>query len=175
MFTNLPAMVVSQGAQPIIGFNYGARRFGLLLKSFYQALSLSVVISVGGFLLVYFFPEGLMHIFTNDPRLVSLGADAARRMLLALPIIGAMNVGTMVFQAIGKARRAFIAAVSRPLLFLLPAAFVLARFLGLNGLWFTFPVSDVFTVILIVILLLPILKQFRARARVSGESVPALQ
>ena len=175
MFTNLPTMVISQSSQPIIGFNYGARRFGHLLKAFNMAVVLSFVIGVGGFLIVYFIPEDLMRIFSSDPRLISLGSDAARRMLIALPIIGAMNIGTMTFQAIGQARRAFIAALSRPVFILCPTIFLLGRFFGLNGIWYTFPVSDVFTVSLITILFLPILRHFRSQARSPGQVALASQ
>jgi len=165
MFANMPAMVLAQGSQPIIGFNYGARRFKLLLKSVNMALGAASVLSIAGFFVVYFIPETIMRVFTTDAELVGFGADAARRMLLSLPLLAPLSMGTMIFQAIGKARRAFIAAIARPVLFLIPAVFILAHFWGLNGIWFTFPVSDVFTLTLIVILILPILKSFRAQAK----------
>ncbi len=173
MFANMPAMVLSQGAQPIIGFNYGARRFGLLLKSMNQALALGIALSVAGFLVVYFIPEAIMKVFSNDVELVSLGADASRRMMLSLPIIAPIGIGTMIFQAIGKARRAFVAAIARPVLFLIPAVFILAHFFGLNGVWFTFPVSDVFTFTFVVILIVPVIRYFRSQAGGPGGNAPA--
>jgi Na+-driven multidrug efflux pump len=175
MFANMPAMVLSQGAQPIIGFNYGAKRFGLLLKSMNQALGLGVALSVAGFLVVYFIPEALMRVFSNDVELIGLGADAARRMLLSLPIIAPIGIGTMIFQAIGQARRAFFAALARPVLFLIPAVFVLAHFFGLNGVWFTFPVSDILTFTFVAILIIPVIRYFRAQAGGPGGSAPAPQ
>jgi putative MATE family efflux protein len=175
MFANMPAMVLSQGAQPIIGFNYGAKRFGLLLKSVYLGLVTATVLSVAGFLVVYFVPEAIMRVFSDDAELISLGADASRRMLLSLPLIAPISMGTMIFQAIGKARQAFIAAIARPVLFLIPAVFILSHFFGLNGIWFTFPVSDVFTLSLVVILIVPIIKSFRAQAGGPQGGVPARQ
>jgi putative MATE family efflux protein len=168
MFSNMPAMVLAQGSQPIIGFNFGARRFKQLLKSINLALGIAFALSITAFFVVYFIPESIIRIFTTDAELVGFGADAARRMLLSLPILAPLSMGTMLFQAIGQARRAFISAIARPILFLIPSVFVLAHFWGLNGIWFTFPVSDVFTLTLIVILILPILKKFRAQASGPG-------
>jgi Na+-driven multidrug efflux pump len=125
-----------------------------------------------GFLVVYFIPEIIMQVFSNDTELVSLGADASRRMMLSLPIIAPIGIGTMVFQAIGKARRAFVAAIARPILFLIPTVFVLAHFFGLNGVWFTFPVSDVFTFTFVLILIVPIIRYFRSQAGGPGGGTP---
>ena len=76
MFANMPAMVLAQGAQPIIGFNYGAKRFKHVLKSINLAIGISVVLGLGGFLVVYFIPEPIIRVFSDDPQLVSIGADA---------------------------------------------------------------------------------------------------
>ena len=172
MFANMPAMVLAQGSQPIIGFNYGARRFGLLLKSMNQALGLGVMLSVAGFLVIYFIPDAIMQVFSDDADLIGLGSDAARRMLLSLPLIAPIGIGTMIFQAIGKARRAFVAALARPVLFLIPAVFVLAHFFGLNGVWFTFPVSDIFTFTFVIILIVPVIRYFRSQAGGPGGGTP---
>lgn len=164
MFATMPAMVISQGAQPVLGYNYGAKRFGLSLKTIYLALGASTTFSCLGFLIVYFVPEPIIRVFTNDSELIRVGIDAAKNMFLAVPIMGPIMIGTMVFQAIGKAKQAFIAAVSRPVIYLLPSVLILPRLLGLQGVWLSFPSSDFLSAITIGLLLLPLLKVFRARA-----------
>lgn len=164
MFANMPAMVLAQGAQPILGFNYGARRFKHVLKSINLAIVYSLGLSMAGFLVVYFIPEPIIRIFSDDPQLVSIGAGASRRIFLALPLIGPMMVGTMIFQAIGKAKQAFIAAIARPVLFLVPAVFILSSLMGLDGVWLSFPASDLLTFLLVLALMLPVLKYFRKEA-----------
>ena len=164
MFANMPAMIISQGAQPILGFNYGARRFRLALKSIYMAVIVSTGLCTVTFGIVYFIPEPIIRIFSNDEELVSAGILAARGMMLLLPITGPMMVGTMVFQALGKPGRAFITAVARPVLFMIPAVLILSRLLGIDGIWYAFPTSDALTCFTVGILILPILSQLKKSA-----------
>lgn len=161
MFITLPAMVLSQGVQPILGFNYGAGRFKLVVKSMNLSLGWSMAFGIAGFLLVYSIPEPFIKIFTDDPELIKISAATNYHMFLALPLLGPLHIGTMIFQAIGKAKQAFIAAIVRPAIFLLPSAFLLTPHFGLKGVWLAFPSSDVLTFSLVIILMLPILKEFK--------------
>jgi len=164
MFIIMPGIVLSQGVQPILGFNYGARRFKLALRSINLAIGWSMILGIAGFLLIYFTPEPIIRIFTDDTELISIGVTANRYMFLALPLLGPLNIGTMIFQALGKAKQAFITALGRPVLFLLPAALILPPFFGLKGVWLALPSSDVLTFILVIILILPVLRELREGA-----------
>jgi putative MATE family efflux protein len=165
MFAIMPAMVMGQGAQPILGFNYGARRYNLATKTIRIALLIATVLSTTTFLIVYFIPEPLIKIFSNDPELVSVGAYAAKRMFLAMPLMGVVMVSTQVFQALGKAVQAFITAIVRPLVFLIPASLLLPRLWQIDGVWLAFPSSDMLATILMVVLLIPIFRQFNREAK----------
>jgi putative MATE family efflux protein len=120
MFVNMPAMVIGQGLQPILGFNYGARRFRLGLKGIYMAYISSTVLCLIAFAIVYLFPEPIVRIFRDDPALVEMGVYSMRIVFLAIPLMGLVMVSQMIFQAIGKAGFSFIAALSRPIIFLIP-------------------------------------------------------
>jgi putative MATE family efflux protein len=161
MFITMPGMVISQGIQPILGFNYGAKRFRFVIRSMNMALGWSLVFGTAGFLLVYFTPEPFIRIFTDDPDLIKLSVSTNRYMFMALPILGPLHIGTMIFQAIGKARQAFIAAFGRPVIFLIPSALLWTHLYRLKGVWLAFPSSDVLTLFLVSILMLPILHEFR--------------
>ncbi len=163
MFGMMPGMVLAQGAQPILGFNYGAKRFHLALKVTNLALLVSTSLSIAGFLTVYFIPGPIASIFTIDQELIRVSIDAARILFFGMPLIGVINVGTMMFQAIGRAVPAFIAAVVRQV-FLIGSVLLLPRLWGLDGVWSTFPISDFLTFLLIMILVAPIISQFRKAA-----------
>jgi Na+-driven multidrug efflux pump len=174
MFAIMPAMVFGQGLQPILGFNYGAKRYRLALKALTIAVIVSTSLSILGFLALYFFPGPIMRIFTDDPPLIDMGVYASRLVFLTIPLMGALMIGQTVFQALGKAVQAFITAIARPVAFLIPAVLLMAHFWQLDGVFLAFPVSDVFTLILTLILLLPIINQFRrsAAADQAGETKP---
>ncbi len=171
MFANMPAMVVGQGLQPILGFNYGARRFGLGLKGIYLAYASSTVLCVFTFALVNIFPGQLARIFSNDPALVSMSIYAARRVFLALPLMGLVMVSQMIFQAIGRAGKSFIAAIVRPVVFLIPAVLILSHFFKLNGAFLSLPAADTMTFILIIFVMMPVIREFRQSAKEEAERV----
>jgi Na+-driven multidrug efflux pump len=164
LFSNLPAMTIGQGLQPILGFNYGARRYRLALKGIYLAYGASTVLSVTAFVLVYLFPSSIVKIFSSDPQLIEMGTYAARLAFLALPLMGLVMVSQMIFQALGKAVPAFIAAIARPVVFLIPAVLLMSHFWKLDGVFLTIPASDTLTFILAIVLLSPVINEFRKAA-----------
>jgi putative MATE family efflux protein len=171
MFAMMPALVAGQGLQPVLGFNYGARRFKLALRSMTLAHIAATLLSIFMFLVIYFLPGPIISVFTSDGELIAEGTYAARLMFMALPLIGPLMVGSASFQAIGKAAQAFITALARPIGFLIPAVLILPRFLQLDGVWYSFPTADALTFALTVILTFPILRDFRKAA--AAEQAPA--
>ena len=161
MFCIMPSMVIGQGLQPILGFNYGARRYDLALKGIKIGLIAATVFSVIPFLVLYFMPEPIIGIFTNDTELITMGAYAAKRIFLVLPLIGVLMVGSLVFQSIGKAVESFVTAIVRPVVFLIPMVLILPRFWQLDGVWLSFPIADALTFVLTVALLVPLVMQLR--------------
>ncbi|MCX7912682.1 MAG: MATE family efflux transporter [Dehalococcoidales bacterium] len=172
MFATMPAMVVGQGAQPILGFNYGARRFALALKTFRIAAVSSSVLSILAFSIVFGIPGPLIKIFNTDPALVSAGVNVSRLVFWSMPIMGLVMVGSSSFLSLGKAVQAFITASARPIIFLIPAVLIMPRLLGLNGVFLAFPVSDFFALVLTMVLLIPIFREFRRAA--SGQIAPQM-
>jgi putative MATE family efflux protein len=161
MFAIMPGLVIGAGLQPILGFNYGAKRYDKALQVTKLALAAATACSVTVFLVLYFAPEPFIRVFTNDTGLISLANYAAKRLFLAMPMIGFMMIGSIMFQAIGKATQSFITAVARPVLFLIPLIFILPRFLQLDGVWWSFPLADALTVLLTLSLLIPQIRELR--------------
>jgi putative MATE family efflux protein len=161
MFAMMPGMVIGQGLQPILGYNYGAKRYDRALKSIKIAFTVATTWCVIAFCVLFFFPEPFVRIFSSDAELIDMAGHAAKRIFLVLYLMGFLFVGSLTFQAMGKAVQSFITALARPAIFLIPSIYILPRFLELDGVWLSFPISDVLTLILTAILLIPQLKKLR--------------
>jgi len=160
MFALMPGIVIGQGMQPILGFNYGAKRYDRALKVIKIAAISATSYSIIAFCALYFAPELFIRVFTADNELIVLGAYAAKHVFFAKYLIGFIMVGSTVFQATGKAPQAFVTAIARPALFLLPLVFILPNYWQLDGVWLAFPIADVLTFILVLVLLIPQIKMF---------------
>jgi putative MATE family efflux protein len=161
MFAIMPGIVIGAGLQPVLGFNYGAKRYSQALKAIKMAMAAATACSVIVFMVLYFAPEPFIHIFTTDTELIALASYAAKYIFLALYLIGFIMVGSLVFQSIGKATQSFVTAISRPFLFLIPLIFILPQFLQLDGVWLAFPIAEALTFLLTLILLIPQIKELR--------------
>ncbi len=147
-FIFLPLLGIGFGLQPIIGFNYGAKKYDRIAQAVKMSLIIVTFFGLLGLLVIYSLAEKLLLIFSADPAYLEMGKDALIIMVLGTPLIGLNVVASIFFQALGRAKPAFILSISRQLLFLIPAVVMLPRFYGLNGAWAAFPVSDLLAFIL---------------------------
>jgi putative MATE family efflux protein len=159
MFAIMPGIVIGQGLQPVLGFNYGAKRYHLALKTIKIAMMAAATFSMIVFVVLYFSPEPFIGIFTTDVELIATSSYAAKRVFLLLFFIGPMMTGSLIFQSIGKAVQSFITSTSRTVLFLLPLIFILPNFWQLDGVWMAFPIADGCTFLLTLVLLVPQIKE----------------
>jgi putative MATE family efflux protein len=160
LFAIMPGMAINQGLQPILGFNYGAKRYGMALKSIKLAAIISTGFCIVIYLLIYLFPQPLMGIFTTDAELFALGTDAIKIFFLGVLLIGYIMVIEITFMATGKALQALIASLSRPAIILIPLIFILPLFWQLNGIWWAYAISEFITAILVTILVIPQIRMF---------------
>ena len=168
-FVFMPMIGIAQGVQPILGFNFGARQFDRIREGLNLANRSTTALALVGFVVFLSFPAPILGIFSTDPRLIEMGSSAMRWLILGLPLVGYQNIGTSLFQAIGKARPAIILAFSRQVLILIPVVIVLSRLLGLRGVWLSFPVADVLA---FVVTYAMVRRELRLLARMK-ESEPA--
>ena len=165
MFASMPSMVLAQAMQPILGFNYGAKRFRAALRSINLSLVISTVMGAAALILLLIFPAPIIRIFTTDPKLIESSTLAFRLMFLGMPMFGFFNVAQLVFPSIGKALPTFLISVLRPLCFIGPFALILSHFFQVTGTWLTFPASDTMALFLVLAFLIPLLRKFRKAAR----------
>lgn len=158
----MPVFGINQGAQPIIGFNYGARKYDRVKRALRLSIYGATAIMLAGFIATEFFPQVLMSMFVaNDRAMIELGSRGLRLYLMMLPIIGFQVASVNYFQATGKPKKSLFLTLSRQVIFLIPALFILPHFLGLDGVWLAGPVSDFASSLLTAILLAHDLRNLR--------------
>ena len=153
-------MGLNQGMQPIAGYNYGARQYSRVREVFWKTASMGMVVTTICFLIGVFIPKLAAGIFTHDEQLLELSARSMRILTLAFPIVGLQMIGTNFFQSLGMVNKSIILSLSRQILFLLPLLYILPRHMGSDGVWASFPISDVISTILTLYMLGRLFKKF---------------
>ena len=154
-FIFLPMVGLTQGFMPIVGFNYGAGNPLRVRRALRLSNISATVMALIGFILIQLYSRQMIWIFSTDPEVISMGAHALRRVMLALPLIGIQIIGSGYFQAMGKSAPSFFLSLSRQFLFLIPFVMVLPLFWGLDGIWFSFPIADVISALVTCMILHP--------------------
>lgn len=142
MLMLMPIFGLSQGLQPIIGYNYGAKNYARVTKALKLAIYAASIFSIIGFLVTQIFDEHIIRLFNDNPELISIGAHGMRIQLCMLPVIGFQIIGANYFQAVGKAGYAIVLSLSRQVIILIPLILFLPGVLGLNGAWLASPIAD---------------------------------
>ena len=159
MFFLMPVFGINQGAQPIVGFNYGAKKYDRVRKAFLGSLGAATFILTLGFFAVQLFPYSIVGIFNKDPELMAISVNGLRVYLFMLPIIGISIIGGVFIQSIGNAKMSMILSLLRQVILLIPFIIVLPRFMGLKGVWMAQPLSDLIAVVLTGFVVLKELKR----------------
>lgn len=145
-YTSLIIMVVlgiCQGMQAIVGYNYGAGHLDRLRRSFVLATSVATLICFAGSMFGLLFPHMIAKAFTSDAYLIEVTSNCLTNSLLAFSVVGFQVVATTFFQSIGRVGKSIFLSLTRQVIFLIPLLFVLPNTLGLNGVWLSFPGSDI--------------------------------
>ncbi len=138
----MPIFGINQGAQPIIGYNYGAQQYHRVKEALKLAILSATGITLIGFVAIQLFPFGFMRMFTQDEVMIQIGARGIRIYLFMLPIIGFQIISSNYFQAIGKAVVSMFLSLLRQVILLIPLLLLLPRFWGIDGVWVAGPISD---------------------------------
>lgn len=134
---------LATGAQPILGYNYGAEKYDRVKKTLRIVLQLSLGISTIAFILFQTIPDKLISIFGSGDAKYMEFACLSFRIYLMLCICNGIQIPSGIFfQAIGKSTKSAILSLSRQILFLIPAMIILGKIFGLKGILFAGPVAD---------------------------------
>ena len=154
-------MGVCQGMQPIAGYNYGAQNFNRMFEVLRLAIIAGTLICAVGFFIAMFLPRQCARLFTTDKELIYHSVVSLRYNMALFLIIGAQMVITNFFQSIGKAKVSMFLSVSRQMLILVPMIAILPKFMGLNGIWLSLPLSDGIAAIMAYVMLWIYVKKFK--------------
>ncbi len=158
------AMVVmglTQGMQPIVGYNYGARRIDRVRRTLRYAVIAGTVVTAVGFAAAECLPGVIAALFTDDVVLTALSVRGLQLCSFAFPVVGCQIVITNFFQSIGRAKLSIFLSLTRQLLFLIPGLIVLPRCLGLDGIWISFPIADMLSFVVTILVFVMFLKERR--------------
>lgn len=135
-------MGITQGMQPIVGFNYGAGNKARVKETVRFVMIAATIITSTGAICSLLFPEWIVRAFTTDTELIKISANGLQICLSIFFVVGSQVVICQFFQSIGIAWKAMFLSLSRQCLFLIPAIILLPQFYGLNGVWMASPLSD---------------------------------
>lgn len=167
LFSAMPVIGITQGMQPILGYNYGARRYRRSVETISISNRISLLLSTGVTVLIMLFPGPILRAFTTDPEMLRMGPLALRMMAAGFFLAGYNKVAGSLFQALGKALPSFILNTARPILIFIPLLLILPRFIGINGIWLSFCFADILAFLLTVAFALP-----EMRALAGMETIP---
>lgn len=141
-FVFMPVSGLTQGALPIMGYNYGAQNRKRLLSTLRCALVVAVGIMAAGNLLFALIPDKLLLLFNASPEMLGIGVPALRVISFSYVFAAVGLVFSNLFQAVGKGLYSLTVFLLRQLIVVVPLAFLLSRTMGLAGIWLSFPIAE---------------------------------
>ncbi len=143
MLIAMSIVSINMASQPIIGYNYGAGKYGRVRQTWNIGIVAATIVAVSAFIFVELFPGAIVHLFnTEDPELYRICKGGIRIFLLMLPVVGFQIICSSYFQSIGKAKISLFSTLMRQVIVLLPLLLVLPGIWGIDGVWFASPISD---------------------------------
>ncbi len=153
MFFVMIVFGVTQGMQPILGYNIGACNFDRVKRTLRLGVWIGVAITVVGWLVSEIFPDTVSSLFTTDETLIKISREGFRIYFICYPVVGCQIVIQNFFQSVGKPQMSIFLSLTRQLLFLIPFLIFLPRVLGIDGVWASMAASDIISFFVAIITL----------------------
>jgi putative MATE family efflux protein len=165
MLILMPVFGINQGAQPILGYNYGAKKFDRVLRAYLLAIGAAMVICVLGFTVGELFPLALVKIFApnGSEALLRFAPWAMRVQILLLPLNGFQIVSSNFFVVTGRPKTSIFLTTLRQFIALIPCLIIFGRIWGLWGVVAAQPVADGFSFLLTLVMITGELKKLRGK------------
>ena len=142
MFFVMIVFGVTQGMQPILGYNYGASNWPRVKETLVKGIFIGTGISTVGWILTESFPDIISSMFTTDQTMIDIAREGFRIYFIVYPVVGAQIVIQNYFQSIGKPKLSIFLSLTRQLIFLLPLLWILPVRFGVDGVWASMAGSD---------------------------------
>lgn len=163
MFFAMVVFGVTQGMQPILGFNYGAGRWDRVKRTLKIGIWIGVTITTLGFLITESFPDTISRLFTKDETLTMIARNGFRLYFVFFPFVGAQIVIQNFFQSIGKPRISIFLSLTRQLILLIPFLVILPPIFGIDGVWFAMSGSDLLSFVVAIVTMIIMLRRLNRR------------
>ena len=163
---------ISQGMQPIVGFNYGARNFKRVKDTLFLTTRVATLCTIPFILLAELCPELLSRAFTKDPELIKLCVEGFRFCFMGSIFIGFPITVSTFFLSIGKAGKSMLMSLLRQVIILLPLLYTIPSFLGTKGAWVAISISDFLTFLVSAIFIVYELRRLYDTRRFSVFHLP---
>ena len=140
----MPLYGLNQGSQPIIGFNYGSKKYDRVKQAVSYTVVIATIIVSVGWVIIQTCPEFLIRIFNNDENLMMMAVSGLKIFLFMLPVLGFQIISSNYYLSIGQAKASMFLSLLRQVILLIPCLIILPRIggLGLTGVWLAGPVAD---------------------------------
>lgn len=156
----MPLTGMTQGQQPIVSYNFGAKRFDRVKETLKYTIIGSSIIAVIGFLGIEFFPGYIISAFNQEKDIIDLGSNALRIWFICLPLVGCQMMCANFFQAIGMVKQSSFLNLLRQCLLLIPMILIFAWLFGLYGVFIAVPIADFIAFIITMYLIKKEMKTF---------------
>lgn len=153
MFFVMVVFGITQGMQPILGYNYGAGNIDRVKYTLGIGIKIGLTITTIGFVVTECFPDAITSLFTTDAAMTDIARNGFRIFFLFYPLVGCQIVIQNYFQSIGMPKLSIFLSLTRQLIFLLPFLMILPGIFGINGVWTSICCSDLMAFLLAVITL----------------------
>lgn len=154
MFFVMIVFGVTQGMQPILGFNYGAKNFQRVRHTLSIGIWLGVAITTTGWILTEFWPGIIVRLFTVDPTLIAISERGFRIYFIFYPLVGCQIVIQNYFQSVGRPKISIFLSLTRQLIFLLPFLMIFPKRFGIDGVWGAMSASDAIAFLFAIVTLI---------------------
>lgn len=142
-FVFMPCFGLNQGVLPVIGYNYGARNRKRVFRTLNCGIVVAATIMILGMLMMWLIPDKLISMFGGDQSMMDVGVRAFRIISLCFVPAAVSILFITLFQAVGKGFRGLFISIARQLVVLLPVAIILSITVGVDSVWFAFPIAEV--------------------------------
>ncbi len=152
-FIFMPIFGLNNGMIPIVAYNYGAKKRKRIIATIKLSVAIAVGIMLVGLAIFQIMPATLIRMFNDSPDMISIGVPALRIISVSFVFAGAGIISSSVFQALGNGLYSLIMSVVRQIVFIVPVAYLFAVTLGLDAVWFAFPIAEISSILLAVFFL----------------------
>lgn len=158
-FVFMPVFGLCQGFMPIMGYNYGARKRERVIETFKVTVMIALCFMIIGTIIFKTFPDKIMYMFNSSTEMTSLGVQALSIISWGFPLAAIGIISSSAFQSMGRGVNSLLASFIRQIIVLLPCAYILSKYIGENGVWYSFIISESVVICVMLPMLYVVMKK----------------